>query len=91
MREVLALFRGQAHGVNEEGRRSAAAWVQRCIDGRVLEAVRERGQQVEVFVSFFLVLTRFTAWWGLVVSTLLCLNEGWRFLGVDTTLLGGWF
>ena len=46
MRKELALSRGQAHGVNADGRRSAADWVERCIDGRVLEAVRERGQQV---------------------------------------------
>ena len=46
MRKALAFSRGHAHGVNADGRRSAASWVERCIDGRVLEAVRERGQQV---------------------------------------------
>ena len=40
--------------MNEKGRRSAAAWVHRCIDGRVLEAVRERGQQVGVRMQLFL-------------------------------------
>ena len=51
MRKELAWFRGQAHGVDADGRRAAAAWVDRCIDGRVLEAVRERGQQVSPLSS----------------------------------------
>ena len=38
--------RGQAHGLSPEDRRWAARWVERSIDGRVLEATRERGQQV---------------------------------------------
>ena len=38
--------RGQAHGLTSEDRRWAARWVERSIDGRVLEATRERGQQV---------------------------------------------
>ena len=42
----LANRRGQAHGLSPEDRRWAARWVERSIDGRVLEATRERGQQV---------------------------------------------
>ena len=42
----LANPRGQAHGLSPEDRRWAAIWVERSIDGRVLEATRERGQQV---------------------------------------------
>ena len=38
--------RGQAHGLSPEDRRWAALWVERSIDGRVLEATWERGQQV---------------------------------------------
>ena len=42
--------------MNADGRRSAASWVDRCIDGRLLEAVRERGQQVDlsILVSWLL-------------------------------------
>ena len=51
----LANPRGQAHGLSPEDRRWAARWVERSIDGRVLEATRERGQQVGgVPVSKFL-------------------------------------
>ena len=80
--------------MNAEGRRAAAAWVERCIDGRVLEAVRERGQQVgdlsfELLGVSNIVETRSTAWWELAVSTLPCSSEAWPYLGVDIPRLGG--
>ena len=101
MRKELALSRGQAHGVNADGRRSAADWVERCIDGRVLEAVRERGQQVSHHPSLLLVFlsqlcqydscleSRSTVWWVLAVSTLPCSSEAWPYLGAAIPLLGG--